>query len=79
VTVEALPVCVTPFTSLPVIVMVYVFDGVPFERVVTLIAELCADAPAESLAATEKLYCVAAVKPVTLYVGFVVVAIEVPF
>jgi len=54
-------------------------DGVPLERVVTLIAVLCAEAPAESLAATEKLYCVPAVKPVTLYVGFVTVAIELPF
>jgi hypothetical protein len=49
------------------------------ERVVTLIAELCADAPAESLAATEKLYCVPAVSPVTLNVVFAVVAIGLPF
>jgi hypothetical protein len=49
------------------------------EVVVTLIAELCAEAPAESVAATEKLYWVDAVKPVTLYVALVAVAIEVPF
>src|ERR1039458_298901 len=45
----------------------------------TLIAVLWADAPSESVAATEKLYWVDADKPVTLYVGLVVVAIDVPF
>lgn len=44
-----------------------------------MIAELCADAPFESLAATEKLYCVDDESAVTLYVGLVVVAIDVPF
>jgi len=68
-----------PLASLPVIVMVYVPDGVPLERVVTLIAVLWADVPSESLAATEKVYCVEADKPVTLYEGVVVVAIDVPF
>jgi hypothetical protein len=60
-------------------VIVYVPDAVPLERVVTLIAVLWADAPSESVAATEKLYWVDADKPVTLYVGLVVVAIDVPF
>jgi hypothetical protein len=54
-------------------------DGVPFDRVVTLRGVLCADAPSESLAATEKLYCVAGDKPVTLYVGLLVVVIDWPF
>jgi hypothetical protein len=54
-------------------------DGVPFESVVALMAALSADAPSESLAATEKLYCVAADRPVTVYVGLVAVAIDAPF
>ena len=42
-----------------------------------MIAVLCADAPKESFAVTEKLYCVDADNPVTLYVVFVTVAMGV--
>lgn len=45
----------------------------------TLTGELWAEAPKESLAATVKLYCVPAVKSVTLYVVLVVVVMTVPF
>jgi hypothetical protein len=59
---------------------VYFPAGVPAAPVVvTLTEELWADTPKESLAATAKLYCVPAVKPVTLYVALVVVAMAVPF
>ncbi len=47
--------------------------------VVTLIAELCAEVPAASLAATVNEYGVEGVKPVTAKVGPVGVPIEVPF
>ncbi len=47
--------------------------------VATLTAELCAEAPNESLAATVKLYVVPGDKPVTAKLVFVVVPIDVPF
>jgi len=74
-------VCVVAFASVPtpVIVMLYVPAGVPPELVVTEIAELCAEFPAESPAATVKLYVVAAVKPVTLKVVEVGVPMDFPF
>lgn len=56
--------------------------GVPADSVVTDTAgELCAEVPAESVAATVNIYVVEAVKPVTLKVGVVLVpiAVELPF
>jgi hypothetical protein len=47
--------------------------------VVTLKAELWAEAPAASVAATVKLYVVPAVKPVTAKLGVAEVPMEVPF
>jgi hypothetical protein len=47
--------------------------------VVTLAAELCAESPNESLAATVKLYVVPGDKPVTAKLVFAVVPIDVPF
>jgi len=47
--------------------------------VVTGMAELCAESPNESLAATVKLYSVPGDNPVTEKLAFVVVPIDVPF
>ena len=47
--------------------------------VLTLTAELCAEAPNASLAATVKLYVVPGDKPVTAKLVFDVVPIDVPF
>lgn len=46
---------------------------------VTLRAELWAEAPAASVAATVNMYVVPAVSPVTLKLGVVEVPMEVPF
>jgi hypothetical protein len=53
--------------------------GVFIVAVVTLTAELCAEVPNESVAATVKLYLVPGDKPVTPKLVFVVVPIDVPF
>ena len=65
--------------AVPETVIVYVPAGVAPESVVTDAAELWAERPAESEAATVKLYVVAGAKPVTLKVVVVAVPIETPF
>ena len=67
--------CVVAFASVPTPVIVIVYAP----TVVTETAELLAESPAESLAATVKLYVVAGVSPVTLKVVEFGVPMDVPF